>query len=234
MKNKVVAVLLCFCMAGVTFGGQCQVSAQEYDVEEKGVYGYEDGERFTDQGIEYQYIASTQSLRTYSLTNCTKDIIEIPSYVAGYPVTEIKCYGFFPSSATAIRIPSTVTSVNSNFYGRNLKNIYVDSNNQKYTSINGVLFSKDGTVLCEYPYGRSDNSYEVPSGTKEIETWAFGCKNLEYVKIPSTVDYMFRAFTGADGLECKEVDSGNQVYKSIDGVVYSKSGDTLIRVPNNK
>ena len=234
MKNKVIAVFLCMCVTGATFGGQCEAIAQEYDVQEKGVYGYADGERFTEQGIEYQYIASSQSLRTYSFEKCSDEIIDIPSYVNGYPVTEIHYYGYFPSTATAVNIPYTVTYVKSSFLGSGLQNYYVDSNNQKYTSKDGVLFSKDGTVLYAYPYGRTDKSYKVPEGTKKLASWSIESKALETVKVPYTVNDIRRAFTMANGLKNIEVDSENQVLKSIDGVVFSKFGDTIVRVPNNK
>ena len=49
----------------------------------------------------------------------------------------------------------------------------VDSNNEKYNSIDGVLFSKNGTILIAYPYGKKDPIYEIRNDVIEIADSAF-------------------------------------------------------------
>jgi hypothetical protein len=54
-----------------------------------------------------------------------------------------------------------------------LVTITVDSDNEYFTDINGVLFTKDKTTLIKYPTGRESIEYTVPDGTVCIAGGAF-------------------------------------------------------------
>lgn len=63
-----------------------------------------------------------------------------------------------------------------------LKEIKVDVDNDFYCDIGGVLFSKDGTNLLNYPIGSPATEYTIPSSTKILEDHSFTCaENLEKV-----------------------------------------------------
>ncbi|MGN1421844.1 MAG: leucine-rich repeat protein [Oscillospiraceae bacterium] len=69
-----------------------------------------------------------------------------------------------------------------------LKSVSVDSNNQNYTSVDGVLFSKDKSTLITYPAAKTVTSYSIPNGVTTIAGSAFDqCTNLTSVSIPSSV-----------------------------------------------
>ena len=71
-----------------------------------------------------------------------------------------------------------------------LKQILVDDKNERYTSIDGVLYSKteNGLVLEQYPSGRDAESYLIESGTVMVRDSAFeGMLVLKEVEIPYTV-----------------------------------------------
>ena len=56
----------------------------------------------------------------------------------------------------------------------------------EFTVRDGVLFSKDETVLYFYPPSRTDNSYTVPENVIDIYDGAFfQCQNLEAVILPN-------------------------------------------------
>ncbi|MCL2088149.1 MAG: leucine-rich repeat domain-containing protein [Oscillospiraceae bacterium] len=64
----------------------------------------------------------------------------------------------------------------------------VSENNPVYSSIDGVLFNKDKTVLVKYPGQNTRSVYAIPSGVTSIGTRAF--KNnafLSNIIIPNTV-----------------------------------------------
>ena len=68
----------------------------------------------------------------------------------------------------------------------NLQSITVDPGNQKYRSVDGVLFA--GNKLLRYPAGKAGNIYTVPSGTTWIATSAFADnENITTISIPSSV-----------------------------------------------
>ncbi len=69
-----------------------------------------------------------------------------------------------------------------------LKQITVDKRNTRYCDEDGVLFSKDKTILLRYPPGKQTKTYTIPETVKTIENYAFAeCSNLEHIHIPSSV-----------------------------------------------
>ncbi len=105
-----------------------------------------------------------------------------------------------------INIPATVNNIETSTYAfttPNLKNINVDSGNTAYSSINGVLFSKDKKKIIVYPAGRTATTYSIPNGTTIIETDAFYNTNyLKHIDIPNTVTKIeTEGFGYAKGLE---------------------------------
>lgn len=57
-----------------------------------------------------------------------------------------------------------------------------------YTSVNGVLFSKDKTQIVIYPRGNTSTTYTLSDNVTTIGNWAFyGCSNLVDIQIPDSV-----------------------------------------------
>lgn len=73
-------------------------------------------------------------------------------------------------------------------YMNSLKNISVSIENNCFTDVDGVLYSKDMSVLYAYP-SQGNSSYIIPSSVTTIATLAFGggASKLAYLEIPSTV-----------------------------------------------
>ena len=69
-----------------------------------------------------------------------------------------------------------------------LKKISVSTENNYFTDVDGVLYSKDMSVLYAYPSQGSSN-YIIPSSVTTISTVAIGgpTSKLAYLEIPSTV-----------------------------------------------
>ena len=69
-----------------------------------------------------------------------------------------------------------------------IEGYHTTADNTSYLSIDGVLFSKDGTTLLKYPTTRSDATYTVAPGVTTIAKNAFnGTKYLEEVYISKDV-----------------------------------------------
>ena len=153
------------------FGSEAQAASEKYDI-----YTYEVG-----------------SDGTVTITDCDESAqgtITIPSQIDGKPVTSIGYMAFrFCDSLTSITIPNSVTSTFRGFDGcEKLTQINVDTANTVYSSVNGVLFSKDKTELIKYPEGKADTSYAIPNGVTSIGNSAFyGCSNLTSITIPDGV-----------------------------------------------
>ena len=102
-------------------------------------------------------------------------------------------------------IPQSVTLIDEIAIepGLALKNIHVESGNNSYSSIDGVLFNKAQTTLIMYPANREHSSYQIPDSVNIIDQFAFNyVENLERVLIPASVSALeYQAFLGCDNLE---------------------------------
>ena len=91
---------------------------------------------------------------------------------------------------TKITIPASVEVIGLNaFYCcTSMNEIIVSPKNEIYTSIDGVLFSKDMKTLINYPQGKSGSEYKVPDSVTSLEAYSFfNCDSLERVFIPDSV-----------------------------------------------
>lgn len=86
-------------------------------------------------------------------------------------------------------IPASVTEIQPgafSFFGT--ESFVVDEANTAYKSVDGVIFSKDGTRLISYPSGRTETSYTIPETVTSIAPRAFsGVYQLETLTIPAGV-----------------------------------------------
>ena len=95
-----------------------------------------------------------------------------------------------------------------------------------------------GNVLYNYK-GKiaQDENIVIPEGTVSFNKSIFGeNKNLKSVTIPASmgqIDFGY-LFDGSENLENITVAESHPNYKSIDGIVYSKDGTTLIYCPRGK
>ncbi|MGN1480492.1 leucine-rich repeat protein [Porcipelethomonas sp.] len=83
-----------------------------------------------------------------------------------------------------------VVNINSEAFSRcsKLEKIIVNSDNQYFTVMDGILFSKDRTKLIKCPPGMGLKSYYIPDGTGTICPGAFSaCEELELVSVPASV-----------------------------------------------
>jgi len=129
---------------------------------------------------------------------------------------------------TSVTIPSSVTSIGGYpFYGcSSLTSIVVDASNPAYSSLDGVLYNKDMTVLINYPGGKygeftipgsvtiiGDSAFvfcygltsvTIPNSVTSIVGGAFyGCPGLTSVTIPDSVTSIgYEAFNSCTGLTC--------------------------------
>lgn len=178
-------------------------------------------------------------------------------------VTSIGSYAFNACNLTSMEIPASVTAIgtldaSALGAGRNLTGYFVDEKNTAYTSVDGILFSKDGTVLVAYPQGKNDTSYSIPESVTCIASDAFGGSRLTSVTIPESVTSIrLGAFFGCNGLtsitipksvvsigdlalaDCANLssiyaDEENTVYTSVDGILFNKEKTTLVVYPSGR
>ena len=104
--------------------------------------------------------------------------VTIPSEIDGYTVTEIGSKVFYAKSGIyTISIPATVTTIGEWDYAfsycYSLTSITVDAANPAFCSQDGVLYTKDKSVLYNFPCGKNTASYRVPATVDHICCTAF-------------------------------------------------------------
>ena len=161
-----------------------------------GLYAFENCSSLTSVELPggLTYIPMNAFRMCSSLTS-----IEFPS-----SLTEIESNAFeLCSSLTSVELPGGLTYMGSSIFGNcnSLTDISIDESNEKYSSVDGVLFNKAKTKLLSCPAGRT-GQFQVPEDVFAIESGAFkGCSSLTDIKLPEdlrTIGYW--AFSGCSGL----------------------------------
>lgn len=154
-------------------------------------------------------------------------------------------------------IPASVETIGANVFSGfpNLKSINVDENNKKFKSIDGNLYSKDGTIFYRYCYGNTNKEFVMPDtvkiifegafniinenaylesiilneGLEEIGDLAFENTSIDFT-LPSTLlKFGQKAFYGWNGQEFK-IDSDNKNFKVVNNSLVSYDGKVLYAI----
>lgn len=117
----------------------------------------------------------------------------------------------------------------------------VNVNNNKYVSVDGVLYTADEKTLVLYPQNKAGDTFTVPDTVTKIARYAFkGNNNLVEIVIGANVSALgvdrddYEVFGEAKKLERFVVDAANQSFSEIRGVLYNKAGTVLRFYPSAK
>ena len=154
-------------------------------------------------------------------------------------VTEIGESAFaYCRSLKTITIPASVESLDY-VHGftecKSLESINVDSANKNYTSVDGVLFNKDKTLLIKCPAKKT--SLTIPTTVNTVSSDAlFDCAELKALNIPAGVEDIgdLYCFRNLKSLESITVDSKNKNFSSDSGILYDKKKTKLLVCPKQK
>ena len=141
-----------------------------------------------DGDWEYEVLDDgTASIFDY---NGTEKEITIPSELGGRSVTSVTDIWSSDPDVEVLNIPEGIREITEGclvaFY--NLKSINVSKNNTKYSSLDGVLYSKGKWMLYAYPRLKEGKSFTIPSTVKTIGKSAFlQAENLREITIPDSV-----------------------------------------------
>ena len=206
--------------------------------------------------------------------------LDIPSEVKyneeTFTVTGIRQLAFDGcNELTKVRIPKTIdhvvhhvltddpnivgsgdnTCMNPFYRCKALESIEVDEENPIFKTVDGLLFSKDGTGLYCYPAGVRSEKYvvpecvtwiggaafgynnhlvtvELPTTIKELHSTFWGCTNLEKINLPENLTYI-NAYTFTDCSSLKSIETPSGVTNMGEGVFRGCSSLESIVLPDN-
>lgn len=193
---------------------------------------------FAETSGDFEYEVISEEDKTCAIIGYTGTAadLEIPQDIDGYSVTKIGDYAFEEcTSLVSVTVPAGITTIGDGAFWDcpSLTNINVSADNTTYTSVDGVLFSKDMTDLLQYPIGNARTEYTIPDGVINVANYLFwGCTTLKTLTIPGSVavigiDALWRCLS----LENINVSADNKVYSSVDGVLFNKDKTELLQYP---
>ena len=122
-------------------------------------------------------------------------------------VTTIEDRAFWQTSLKNITIPASVTQIGSTikevFYQcYDLESITVANGNTTYRSVDGVLYTADGTTLIQYPQNKADTSYKMIDEATKIDFLAFNyTQNLQTIDFNNVTEFADKAVYGNQALQ---------------------------------
>lgn len=156
----------------------------------------------TEEEVEY-VVTEEKTIEIVSYTDSSaRTEITIPDEIGGHPVTVIKNFSLFNTDTLQIiRIGKNVKEIGDWALTNNksMKEFVVDEENQWFTAVDGVLFTKDKKTLVCYPTAKNINidrygqttettTYAIPEGTENVANRAFyRCGYLTEITLPSTL-----------------------------------------------
>lgn len=158
------------------------------------------------------------------------NIVDVESVELPDSITEIGVNAFTNcKSVKTIRIPKNVKIIERRaFAASGINDIEVDSENPFYTSVDGVVFNKNKTILVAFPAKRG-GSYMIPEGVTIIEDYAFAyCEQLQKIEFPMSVRCLKEgAFGSCTSLESVVLKEGLQKIGDY-AFIYDKKIDYLV------
>ncbi|MDE5764983.1 MAG: leucine-rich repeat domain-containing protein [Ruminococcus sp.] len=157
------------------------------------------------------------------ITGCNSidSVVNVPEEIDGYSVTSLYDEAFSNCSSPEIILPDTILKIGENAFPATVESITISGNckeiagdepflfctslkeintgegDGEYSSLDGVLYNKDMSLLITYPMMKEDTEFTAPDSCKEIAVSGF-CYNqfVEKVNLPAVETINHYAFEG--------------------------------------
>lgn len=158
---------------------------------------------------------------------------DITEAVVEEGVTWLDPYSFRNlDSLRKISLPSTADFSYSQFSScEKLTEILIAEGNEEYQSIDGLLYSADGTTLWVCPRGKV-GAVTLPEGVTSLSYMAFqNCSAVTQVTLSADVKEISSEAFAYSGVTAFLVDEANESFSSREGMLCNASGSTLVCCP---
>ena len=186
--------------------------------------------------------------------------LENITFTSGSQLQNIKDYAFSGTKIEEITIPVSVISVGNNVFTDcvKLETISVESSNNNFSCVDGILYNKAKTDIIACPIMYTGNLV-IPNTVTTIRDSAFAsCIKLTSIYLHDNIDYIgeyafykcsalteivipvgvniigYGAFFRCSALTTINVANANIAYSSYNGVLFNKDKSVLIYCPEAK
>lgn len=145
------------------------------------------------------------------------------------------------ASLTEVTLPKDMQEMGHDMFLNcpNLAAVRISEENQRFKSVDGILYDVQKKELLVYPPKCSKKIYQIPEEIESIDSHAFnnGAECTE-IHIPASIDWIYHTFSGSFR-ECRNltnfvVSNENSGYVAVEGVLFSADMKTLVAYPANK
>ena len=205
----------------------------------------------------YEIIENYAYIKKYTGGTKYTDLV-VPSTLGGYPVREVMTEAFYwNSTLKSVRFLGNLQILKDmSFYScSNLEKIYlpesiriasagafvdnyaliaieIDPDCESYQSIDGMIYSKDGSTFIFRPNGHNYiKEFIIPDHVVSIAAGAFTKSHIGKIYIPAGVGYIAEDAFGrvTSAMSSFVVAEGNTAYKAVDGHLFTYDGKVLLR-----
>ena len=163
------------------------------------------------------------------------------AYAIPESVTAIDTFAFqYCPALTSVFIPKNLTMLDLFRDCKSLTEISVDENNPSYVSIDGVVFTKDKTMIRQYPAGKMGTTYAIPESVTRLNTLTFGQNPfLISITLPGRITGMGSSvFAGCQSLINVTIESGvpmlgNTAFTGCPNLSFVTIPDSVTEIGNN-
>lgn len=130
--------------------------------------------KYAKEGSDYyiQYYLTAHTISAYLFHNCTnlKELILPDQTIEIQPRAFANC-----KSLQQMRIPSQTKTLYPNAWSGcfSMRAVSVCSTNSEYMDKEGIVYSKDTTMLVYYPSNKTDSVYSMPQSVSGLHSYAF-------------------------------------------------------------
>lgn len=159
-----------------------------------------------------------QSIGNETFYSCTG----LTEFTLPKSLTSIGDYAFQNcQKLTGISIPAACSQIGSYAFDgcQALTEIMVAPDNPAYASQDGVLFTKDGSVLIRYPQAYAQTNYTIPETCTKLENWSFiGSTALQTIDLNQVTEIGEDCFYYCTSLASITIPEGVTI---LDGAVFA-------------
>ena len=136
-------------------------------------------------------------IREFALSNMKLHTLEMGDGVTG---ANVNAFSFLQVETVTIGSSYRDPTFGENIVKSDKLTAYiVDEDNTMYSSVDGILYSKDGTILVIYPGGRQNEDFTVPENVTDVYYFG-GNKYLKRVVVHDGVSMWLETFSGCSSL----------------------------------
>ena len=195
-----------------------------------GLHGYRENGTLDQQKIAELYLDADLTEIISDTTAAYENDFLFYTNIRSLSLDHAKSVGLYSCFFESIHLGPQVESFASSNYLRGLQEITVDEENEYYKTVDGVLYTKDGSTLILCPTGKTGN-YKILDTCTAIADVSFYGSHLSELTFGNQLSSLGSRWMENARFTAVHVPTSNPYFKSEDGVLYSLDGATLLYYP---